>query len=111
MGEHVCTFCESTDVVLISGYKYCQKCSIVIDQAVLEDWVQQILPTIAIQNVRKLLTDMFGTAAYSFAQFPRLYVTVPRGKWDKVKGYAVSQFDYIKECARLHIISFGANYV
>ena len=105
MNETGCSFCENQDVIIKSGYNYCKTCAVIPEQAVIEEWAQHAYPSLTLNAVRALLTDMFGTKAYSFTAFRNLHASYPRGDWNAENGYEISQRDYLVECMKLHMIT------
>ena len=89
-----CDRCESPDVVLVSGYKYCVPCARQFDRVLIHNTLINAMPLITLPNIIWLCTEMFGIKDYCYAEFPRLYRILERGEWIK-DGFKVPQGDYL----------------
>lgn len=93
-----CTFCESTNVVLSSGYNYCQKCAGRLDRTQIISDIAQHFASLTTQRIDQFCREMFGTDDYRYAAFKRLYPLNPRGEWiESERRFVKSHSDYLIE--------------
>lgn len=104
MSINGCSFCDSNEVVLISGYKYCIRCARKLDRAWIIVTIGKVFGSLTTVRIRDLLTEMFGTDDYCFAMFSNLYDMCDRGPWlNRECKFEISQADYIVRAFHKHL--------
>lgn len=90
-----CSFCDSKEVVLISGYKYCSSCLWRVDEQLINSWIARHFP-LPLYQIVQLCRELFGTEHYKISELFKLSKYMDRGPWlDDQRGYKISQEAYV----------------
>lgn len=97
-----CDLCKKEgEIVLVSGYKLCDACARKHERGTIIEMVSDAFPVLTDVKINSVLSDMFKTPLYGFANFRYLYDRWPRGPWlEKAKCFEVPQEVYIVTCFR-----------
>jgi len=90
-----CSFCDSKEVVLSAGYRYCSKCLWRFDETIINSWIAMHFP-LTLYRIVQLCRDLFGSEHYKLSDFHKLYQYADRGPWlEKQRRFQIPQEQYL----------------
>ena len=100
-----CSFCESKEVVLSAGYRYCRNCLWRVDEPIIHSCLCNSFP-IPLSQIKALCHEMFGMIHYNLSNLPAIYKYEERGKWiESEKRFDIPQEIYIRMAFRAFLKS------
>jgi len=104
MASITCSFCGDENVVLVSGYNYCVQCSRKLDRKTINLMLSKVFPSLTMERIKDLCTEMFGTEDYCFSKFSNLYAMLDRGEWiERDHRFKIPQSEYLVIVFHKHI--------